>query len=222
MEITGSLIISYIIIVFTGLFPIANPLSTAPVFLVLTKNYSDLEKNDVALKASIYMLIVLISFLLLGALILGFFGITITGLRIAGGLIILVTGLKMLFAPTEQSSQLDKKSVKHQNIAFSPLAMPMLSGPGSISVVLSMSDKIADLETYSLMITGYLVVAVGILITVVACWFVLRYSNKVTRFMGETGIDAMTRFMAFFLVAIGVDFLLGGVSAYLEGIKVIG
>lgn len=222
MEVTSSLIISTIIIVFTGLFPIANPLSTAPVFLALTKNYSDLEKNDVALKASIYMLLVLLSFLLLGALILGFFGITITGLRIAGGLIILVTGLKMLFAPTDQSSQSDKKSAKHPNVAFSPLAMPMLSGPGSISVVLSMSDKIAALESYSLMITGYLVVAVGILITVVACWLVLRYSNNVTRFMGETGIDAMTRFMAFFLVAIGVDFLLGGVTAYLEGIKVIG
>ncbi len=221
MEITSSLIISSLAIVFTGLFPIANPFSAAPVFLALTKNHSDLEAHDVALKASIYMGAVLVSFLLIGALILGFFGITITGLRIAGGLIILITGLRMLFAPTEDSYQSDKESVRHQNVAFTPLAMPMLSGPGSISVVLSMSDKIADLESYSLMITGYLVVAAGILITVVVCWFVLRYSRKITQFMGESGIDAITRFMAFFLVAIGVEFLLNGITAYLETIKVI-
>lgn len=100
--------------------------------------------------------------------------------------------------------------------AFTPLAMPLLSGPGSISVVLSMSDRVSDSPTIKEMLIGYCVVALGIVLTVLVCWIVLRSSSKISRLLGDSGIDVLTRMMAFFLVAIGVEFLLGGISEYIN------
>lgn len=210
-------IVGYIVLVFTGIFPIANPFSTAPVFLALTRRHNKKERNQIAAKACLYMAIVLLLFLAAGALILGFFNISIPGLRVAGGLIIILTGIRMLFPDTNQSSEIQLPPEK-ENIAFTPLAMPLLSGPGSISVVLSMSDRVAGAQSTKDMIVGYAVVALGILFTVLACWAILRSSAKISKVIGESGIDVLTRMMAFFLVAIGVEFLLGGISEYIKNL----
>lgn len=220
MDISIATLFSYVVIVFGGLFPIANPFSAAPVFLALTKDFSKEERSQVALKASMYMAAVLIVSLLGGALILGFFGITIPGLRIAGGIILIILGLRMLF-PSEVNESQDQGKEDQGNIAFTPLAMPMLSGPGSISVVLSMSDSISSQSSVLAMSIGYCVVAMGIILTVLVCWFVLRSSSKIVRLLGTSGIDIMTRLMAFLLVAIGVEFFLGGTTGYLVSISAI-
>lgn len=220
MDISITTLFSYVVLVFGGLFPIANPFSAAPVFLALTKDSSKEERSQVALKASMYMAAVLIVSLLGGALILGFFGITIPGLRIAGGIILVILGLRMLF-PSEVNQSQDQGKQDQGNIAFTPLAMPMLSGPGSISVVLSMSDSISSQSSVMAMSIGYFVVAMGIILTVLVCWFVLRSSSKIVRFLGTSGIDIMTRLMAFLLVAIGVEFFLGGTTGYLVSISAI-
>lgn len=205
-----------IFLVFMGLIPIANPFSTAPVFLALTQLHTVKERKLIAAKASIYMAIVLLVFLGAGALILGFFNISIPGLRIAGGLIIIITGARMLFPDTQKSGEPECHPEKKEKIAFTPLAMPLLSGPGSISVVLSMSDRVSDSPTIKEMLIGYCVVALGIVLTVLVCWIVLRSSSKISRLLGDSGIDVLTRMMAFFLVAIGVEFLLGGISEYIN------
>lgn len=210
-------IVGYIMLVFSGLFPIANPFSTAPVFLALTRRHNKKKRNQIAAKACLYMAIVLLLFLGAGALILGFFSISIPGLRVAGGLIIILTGIRMLFPDTNRKNEIHLPPEK-ENIAFTPLAMPLLSGPGSISVVLSMSDRVAGAQSTKDMIIGYVVVALGILFTVFACWMVLRSSAKISKFIGESGIDVLTRMMAFFLVAIGVEFLLGGISEYISNL----
>lgn len=209
----------YVILVITGLLPIANPFSTAPVFLAMTSGSSRETRNRLAFRASAYMAGVLLVFLFAGAMLLSFFGITIPGIRIAGGIIIMLVGIRMLFPnPNEQEvSAVDEKDV--DRMAFTPLAMPLLSGPGSIGVVLSMSDKVAKIEETTRMIYGYIVVAVGIIITAALCWLVLRSSSKITRFLGDSGIDVMTRVMGFFLVAIGVEFLLGGITQFLGTLK---
>lgn len=215
MDFPVSLFFGYIFTVFAGIFPIANPFSTAPVFLALTKNNIAFERNQIAKSASFYMASILLATLVAGALILGFFGITIPGLRIAGGIIIVILGIRMLF-PSNPNGPSNQLSEEHSNIAFTPLAMPMLSGPGSISVVLSMADEVASNESILKMLMGYIVVGTGIIITVLACWVVLRYSSKILHFFGKSGIDVMTRLMAFILVAIGVEFFLGGLTGYLE------
>jgi len=208
--------VTYVIIVVTGLLPIANPFSTAPVFLAMTSDSSSETRRILAFRSSCYMAAMLLIFLFAGAMLLGFFGITIPGLRIAGGIIIMIVGLRMLFPhpESEEIASVEEKDVNR--LAFTPLAMPLLSGPGSISVVLSMSDKVANLEDKMRMVYGYLVVAVGIILTAVICWLVLRSSTQITRFFGTSGIDVLTRVMAFFLVAIGVEFLLEGISNFIE------
>lgn len=208
--------LSYIAIVVVGLLPIANPFSTAPVFLAVTSNLSTTSKNKLLKLTCIYMFSILIIFLLAGALILSFFGISVSALRIAGGLIITVLGFRMLFPPSASEEKKVPVSNYEQakGLAFTPLAMPMLSGPGSIAVIISMAAQISENDSYLLRLGGYAVVGLGILVTVLICWIVLRSSTKVTKILGPTGIDALTRIMGFILICIGVEFTVSGIKGF--------
>jgi multiple antibiotic resistance protein len=207
---------SYIAIIVIGLLPIANPFSTAPIFLAVTSKLDAESKNKLLKLTCIYMFATLIIFLLAGALILSFFGISVSALRIAGGLIITVLGFRMLFpsntAEKENAAVTTYEQAK--GLAFTPLAMPMLSGPGSIAVIISMAAQISEKESFLLRLGGYAVVGLGILITVIICWLVLRSSTKITKLLGPTGIDALTRIMGFILICIGVEFVASGIKGF--------
>ena len=208
---------SFILIVIAGLLPIANPFSTAPVFLSVTSKLDTESRKRVLKLTCIYMFFTLLVFLLAGALILSFFGISVPGLRIAGGLILTVLGFRMLFPTASSGEDLQEARTFEQarGLAFTPLAMPMLSGPGSIAVIISMAAQISENPSILLRIAGYFVVGIGILITVVICWFVLRSSTKITKFLGATGIDAMTRIMGFIIICIGVEFTVSGIKGFI-------
>lgn len=206
----------YIAIVVIGLLPIANPFSTAPIFLAVTSKLDVESKNKLLKLTCIYMFSILIIFLLAGALILSFFGISVSSLRIAGGLIITVLGFRMLFPsnmPEQQNAQVTNYQ-QAKSLAFTPLAMPMLSGPGSIAVIISMAAEISQNEDPFRKIAGYAVVGVGILMTVTICWLVLRSSTKITKLLGPTGIDALTKIMGFILICIGVEFVASGILEF--------
>ena len=207
---------TYIAVVVAGLLPIANPFSTAPVFLAVSTNLDSESKKKLLKLTCIYMFSILIIFLLAGALILSFFGISVSALRIAGGLIITVLGFRMLFPDTEKDKQKVTVHTYEQakGLAFTPLAMPMLSGPGSIAVIISMAAKISENESFFLRLGGYAVVGVGILATVTLCWLVLRSSTKIIKILGPTGIDALTRIMGFILICIGVEFAVSGIKGF--------
>ncbi len=215
MQIISDLF-SYIAIVVIGLLPIANPFSTAPIFLAVTSKLDAESKNKLLKLTCIYMFATLIIFLLAGALILSFFGISVSALRIAGGLIITVLGFRMLFpsntAEKENAAVTTYEQAK--GLAFTPLAMPMLSGPGSIAVIISMAAQISEKESFLLRLGGYAVVGLGILITVIICWLVLRSSTKIIKILGPTGIDALTRIMGFILICIGVEFVASGIKGF--------
>lgn len=211
-------LVSYVLIVVVGLLPIANPFSTAPVFLSLTSKLDPDSTKRVLKLTCVYMFATLIIFLLAGALILSFFGISVEALRIAGGLILTVLGFRMLFPSAAQESEDTKVRTFEQarGLAFTPLAMPMLSGPGSIAVIISMAAKISEEPTILMRLSGYAVVGVGIVLTVLICWFVLRSSTKITTFLGPTGIDAMTRIMGFIIICIGVEFAVSGIKGFIQ------
>lgn len=193
------------------LLPIMNPFSTMPLFLSLTGGFSDKRRNREALAACLYAFALLISFLLLGAAIIDFFGISVPGIRVAGGLIISVFGSRMLFAKRARSTTYDMAS--EEEIAFTPIAMPGLAGPGSLSVVLTAATQIRSNhpEQYVLVYAG---VILGMVVTVLIAWLVLRAAASIGRLLGPSGIDAMTRIFGFLLIAIGVQFLLIGVSDF--------
>jgi multiple antibiotic resistance protein len=190
---------------FGALLPIANPFSTAPVFVSLTQRMSETRRNQQARMATIYTTAVLIGALLAGAIVLEFFGISIPALRIAGGMIVAKVGFGMLNPDPEQAlTEESAEEALHMNdIAFTPIAMPLLSGPGSIAVTITMATEVERPREY-------LAVAIGIVIVAITAWLILRSSTQVTRFLGTTGMTALTRLMGFILVCIGVQFIAFG------------
>ncbi len=140
MEVSILELASYVFYVIAGILPVVNPFSTAPVFVSLTTGMAREEQIRQANRACIYMAGILLGSLFLGTLILEFLGVTIPAVRLAGGLIIAYTGFGMLFPgePGEKKDAADivAEGVQTKDFAFTPLAMPMLSGPGSIAVVI--------------------------------------------------------------------------------------
>jgi multiple antibiotic resistance protein len=191
-----------------------NPFSTAPLFVSLTVGASAKARNREALLACIFAFAILAVFLLVGAAIIDFFGISVPGLRVAGGLIISVIGFRMLFpaAPVEANGSATTPS-KVLEIAFTPLAMPSLAGPGSISVVLTAAAQIKSTRPNDFVFI-YAAVIVGMALTLVFSYLVLRAAAWMVRFLGKSGIDAMTRIFGFLLIAIGMQFLLTGISDF--------
>lgn len=200
-----------VLVTVIALLPISNPFSTIPLYLSLTAGHSKEWSRQQAFMAAFYMAGILLVFLWGGVLIKQFFGISIPAIRVAGGIIIMKVGFSMLNPNysddiTEEAKQ---ESRKKSDIAFTPLAMPSLSGPGSISVVITMAAASAD-------ILGYLAVSIGILVVVLIAWLAMRGAPLISRYLGITGLDALTRIMGFILISIAFQFILDGLGGYLS------
>ena len=130
--------LTYILSTVGALLPIVNPLSAVGLVMSITADLTEQERTEQIRRACIYMFCILTAFLVAGGLIMNFFGISIPGLRIAGGLVIAVVGFGMLFAPPSGNKG-GAEAAPKRDIAFTPLAMPSLAGPGSIAVVIGMS-----------------------------------------------------------------------------------
>jgi multiple antibiotic resistance protein len=198
-----------ILLTVSALLPIINPFAVAPLFVTLTSSMPQEKRRRQALLACLYAFAILVVFLLLGATIISFFGISVAGIRVAGGLIISMIGLRMLFP----SPEVAHGGAENADVAFTPIAMPSLAGPGSISVVLSSAGHIKSAQGVNLVMT-YAAVVVGMAATLILSFFVLRAASTLVRFMGHGGIDAMTRVFGFLLICIGMQFLLTGVGDF--------
>jgi multiple antibiotic resistance protein len=197
-----------------------NPFSTAPLFVSLTANFEPRRRHSQAIKACVYAFAILVVFLLAGAAIVNFFGISIPGIRAAGGLIILAIGFRMLFPTAAAAEDAEAPPPPDLDVAFSPLAMPSLAGPGSIAVVMSAAAQIrsARPNDWALIYAG---VIAGMAATLVFSYLVLRLAGAMVRFMGREGIDAMTRIFGFLLICIGMQFLLTGIADF-YGLHAVG
>ena len=198
-----------------ALLPIMNPFSTAPLFLSLTTRMTPKKRDREASMACVYAFAILVLFLLMGGAIIDFFGISVPGIRVAGGLIVSVIGLRMLFpAPATAGPDMPRLQPADEEIAFTPLAMPSLAGPGSISVVVTAASQIRahHEQNYFEVYSG---VILGMAITILIAWLVLRTATSLAKVLGPTGLDAMTRIFGFLLVCIGMQFLLTGLSDFL-------
>ena len=201
-----------------ALLPIANPFSSAPVFVTITRKMSHVRRNQQARMAAIYMACILLVAFVAGALILKFFGISLPALRLAGGLIIARIGFKMLDPAPEESlpEQDQREALDRSDIAFTPIAMPLLSGPGSIAVTISMATSVNSPA-------HYVPVCIGIIAVAFISWLVLRSSARVIDVMGSSGVNVLTRIMGLILVCIGIQFVANGFVELLadEGIAKI-
>jgi multiple antibiotic resistance protein len=162
-----------------------------------------------------------VSFLIGGTFIMQFFGISIPGLRIAGGILLTGIGMGMLGtskSAVETDTETQEAARRKVDISFSPLAMPMLSGPGSIAVTLGFTSLATGWFDYVAIIAGIVTVA---LIT----YTVLRVSGRLVGLIGPVGVNAMTKIMGFLIMSMGVQFVVNGILAIatdpelLRGIK---
>jgi multiple antibiotic resistance protein len=198
---------------FISLFAIVDPLMAAPLFVTLTDGRSAKERNAVARRASLFSFAILSIFFVTGSLILNFFQISIDALRIAGGLMILSSAYGMLnkeesLAPDEQK-EAEVKAVTHEDIAFSPLAMPILSGPGAIAVIIGMATNAGGKPL------NYLLILLAIMTVAFSSYVTMRVSDTIMSRMGPTIVKAFTRIMGFILLCVGVQFIVNGVAPIL-------
>ena len=204
-------ILRYVFSTVAALLPIVNPLSAVGLLVGITADMSEAERAEQVRRACVYMFFVLTTFLVAGGLIMNFFGISIPGLRITGGLIISYLGFKMLF-PDQAiiSGQERDEAVHKQDISFTPLAMPGLSGPGSIAVVIGIASTAQKGEH---VILDHVLVAIGIAITAFISYLVLKAATRLHNLLGATGMNAVSRIMGFLMICIGVQFCINGVLA---------
>jgi multiple antibiotic resistance protein len=191
-----------------SLLPVINPVASAPVLLAITEGDSEARRAWQVKKGCYYMVLILVGALCGGGLIIRFFGISIPGIRIAGGLLVSGLALSMLAAPHEDAGESRRREEARakRDISLSPLAMPMLSGPGSIAMTIgftSLADQWLD----------YAAIILGIILVAAISYGVLRLSGRMVRLIGANGMNALTKFMGFLLLCIGVQFIVNGVTS---------
>ena len=176
------------------------------MFLAITEGDTELERNEQAFRGVIYMVAILLAFLIGGSFIMAMFGLSLPGLRIAGGILVAGVGMKMLYPrdSTEQTSAEHAESRVKRDISFTPLAMPSLAGPGAISVTIGLTSMAERWWEYP-------AIAIGIGIVAVIVYATLRVSTKLVRYLGVNGLHAMTKIMGFLILCVGIQFIVNGV-----------
>lgn len=193
------------------LLPLANPLTAVAMFLGLAGEMSTEERNKTAIQSAFYTLVIILTTWYAGNYIMNAFGISIAGLRIAGGMIVAFIGFTMLFPPQKSSVNNQLETVKTaSSISFVPLAMPATAGPGTIALIMSTASTLYTDHHVSEFVILIAPPLIGLVIAILL-WLSLRFSNSIMRLLGQKGIEAISRLMGFLLVCIGVQFVINGI-----------
>jgi multiple antibiotic resistance protein len=201
------------IYLFVALFSVLNPIGTVPIFVGLTQNDTKKERSRISLWTAINVFIILIVSFLIGQYVLIFFGISIDALRIAGGIIIVNSGFSLLSGKFTKKRGISKKAEtdaqKRNDIALTPLAIPMLAGPGSISLLIAFYQE--HNETMEIIVSSFAILAIAFTI-----FIILRSAHYLAKILGASGIVAISRIIGFIVIAIGIQYI---VSAIINIIK---
>ena len=202
-------LLPFALLCFTSFFTLTNPLGTMPVFLTMTNGMNDHERKAIVRRATIVSFITLMVFTFSGQFLFKFFGISSNGFRIAGGFIIFKIGFDMLQA-RYSNAKLKEEEVKTyaDDISITPLAIPMLCGPGAIANAIMLMD---DASTFTLKGTLIGIIALVYFIT----FLILQASTRLVRILGETGNNVMVRLMGLILMVIAVECFVSGLKPIL-------
>jgi multiple antibiotic resistance protein len=195
---------------FAALFSIVDPFAVAPIFLAITPQESEDGRRRAAFVASVVSCGILLLFAFLGTRIFVFFGISEPAFHVAGGILLLLVALDMLRARdlgTRQSPEERQAGVEKQDVSITPLAIPLLAGPGAISTVTLLAVR--GEHWVDLAILSGVVILVSVL-----TWIILANSARLVRFLGEIGVKIVTRIMGLLLAGIGAQFILAGVRDF--------
>lgn len=190
---------------FAALFSVINPLGTVPIFVGLTQEEELSERNKTALLTGINVIVILLIAFFLGNYVLKFFNISLNSLRIAGGLIITSSGFALLTGSFVKHKGMKNKRVqqdlsKRERFSLTPLAIPMLAGPGSISLLIAYQQQHSSYNEIIAIVSA--IFSVGL-----ATFLILRGSYIIVKFMGASGLNAISRIIGFIVIAIGIEYI---------------
>ena len=198
--------LAFALLSFTSLFTLINPLGTMPVFMAMTSELSEKERNRTAWKASVVAFFTIIAFALTGQLMFNFFGISVNSFRVVGGVIFFIMGMDMLQARLSQVKIRDNEVKSYvSDISITPLAIPMICGPGAITTVILLME---DAGT----IPKKLVLFVAVFLIILLTYIILYSSSRLIKLLGQTGINVMMRIMGLIVMVIAVEFFFSGLK----------
>ncbi len=190
---------SILVKTFIAVFVLADALGNAPIFLVLTKGMEPEQRNNIVDKASVVATAVLLAFAFTGQALLDYLHISMGSLEVAGGLLLLLIALQML------QGELDTPIVEQErDIAITPLAFPLLAGPGTLTTVMLLMSESPD---------AHLSVVVGIGAAMLVTWFIVRQAGRIDRLIGAEGAVIITQLLGFLLAALAIEIGSGGIRA---------
>ncbi len=196
--------------IFGALFSVMNPLGTVPIFVSLTDGDSQKEINKTAMLTSINVFVILVISFFLGNYVLAFFGISLSALKIAGGLVIASSGFALLKGEFSKNRGMKKrhKEAAHERerISLTPLAIPMMAGPGSISLLIGLNEEFNS--PYQIIIT-----LLAVLIVCLICYLMMRGSQHIIKVLGPNGINSISRIIGFIVIALGIEYLWSGIKS---------
>ncbi|MBK7094468.1 MAG: NAAT family transporter [Saprospiraceae bacterium] len=198
--------ISFGLLCITSFFTLINPLGTMPVFMSMTAELSIADRNNTARKASMRSLITIISFAFTGQLLFNFFGISVNSFRVVGGVIFFIMGMDMLQARLGQVKIKDNEVKSYvTDISITPLAIPMICGPGAITNSIVLME---DANT----LAKQIVLIISIVLIMFLTYLILFSSSKLMKLLGQTGINVMMRIMGLIVMVIAVEFFFSGLK----------
>jgi len=217
-------LITSTLLVLTALFPIVNPLGSAPLFLSLTRYYSADQRKMLSRRIALNSIALIVASYFVGSHILDFFGISIPVVQVGGGLVLASTGWSML----KQKDEDDTKAGVHRNVdtndlfqkAFYPLTLPLTVGPGSISVAITLGAN--EPHRQHSLIFSMLGAVIGAVLIAGSVYLCYAFSDRLAQVLGATSMSVIMRLSSFLLVCIGTQIIWNGLSAMLKSLPVTG
>ena len=202
-------LLPFALLCLTSFFTLTNPLSIMPIFLTMTDGFSDMERKAIVKRATIVSFITLVMFAVSGQLLFKFFGISTNGFRVVGGVIFFAIGWDMLQARiTKVKLKEDEIKTYAKDISITPLAIPMICGPGSITNAIVLME---EADTFWMQIVLIASIAIAYLLT----FIILRAATRINKIIGETGNNVMMRLMGLILMVIAIEFFVSGIKPIL-------
>lgn len=198
---------------FIAVFAIVNPFSTIPVFISLTADHTAGERRRISIVTATSAFTILVVSYFVGEYVLTFFSISVASFRVAGGILILMTAFSMLQArlgATKQTDEEASEARKKENIAIIPLALPLMAGPGAISLMIIASGNTKTIVDDVSVVAGLLVISLSICL-------VLNGGIRLAKALGVNGMNVMTRLMGLILAAIAIEFIVNGLGEKFPG-----
>tara|TARA_Y100001968_G_C19223774_1_gene651057 strand:- start:210 stop:845 length:636 start_codon:yes stop_codon:yes gene_type:complete len=198
----------FLLLSITSLLALINPIGIIPTYIGIISSYSPEDQKEITYKAILCAFIVLMTFSIMGTLIFSFFNITIDAFKIVGGILFLRIGLDMVeskVSRTKSTPQEEKEASTKEEIAYSPLGVPLIAGPGAITSVMILSNQVSNSMEKTLFI-------LSIIICMILTYIALIMGNKLSKKIGTTGIRIIQRLMGIILMVIAVQFIIDGLT----------